>query len=443
LTPSITTIVMAGGLGTRMRSAVPKVLHELCGRPMLEWVVEAAREAGSDAVVAVVSPSIAEAVHARLPGVQLAEQSPPLGTGHAAEVGLAALPDDVETVVVLYGDTPAIRPETIRRVIEARAEAGAAAALVSARVGLPNPYGRILRGPHGVERIVEARDATPEELAIEEANVGIYCFEAAALRDALGRLDTRNAQGERYLTDVPGILAADGKTTVAVDEPDHESCDGVNTMVELAKLESRINRRLCERHMLNGARIVDPATTYIDSSVELVADCRIEPFTTLKAGTIVARGAVVGPHVVAIGAEIGEDVVVGPFAYLRPGTVLHDRSRVGRFVELKNTRLGTNSKVPHLSYLGDTEVGEDSNIGAGNITANYDGQRKNRTVIGSRVHTSSDTVFVAPVNVGDDAYTGAGSTITDDIPPGALGIARPRQTNIEGYAERVTRRRTS
>jgi bifunctional UDP-N-acetylglucosamine pyrophosphorylase / glucosamine-1-phosphate N-acetyltransferase len=443
LTPSITTIVMAGGLGTRMRSAVPKVLHELCGRPMLEWVVAAAREAGSERVVAVVSPAIAEAVHARLPDVALAEQSPPLGTGHAAEVGLAALPGDIDTVLVLYGDTPAIHPETIHRVIAARSESGAAAALVSARIDTSNPYGRIVRGPHGVERIVEVRDASPEELAIEEANVGIYCFDAAALRSAVTRLDSRNAQGERYLTDVVAILAADGRTTVAVDEPDHESCDGVNTMVELARLESRINRRLCERHMLNGARIVDPATTYLDSSVELVADCRIEPFTTLRAGTIVARGAVVGPHVVAIGAEIGEDVVVGPFAYLRPGTVLHHESRVGRFVELKNTRLGPRSKVPHLSYVGDAEIGEDSNIGAGNITANYDGERKNRTVIGNRVHTSSDTVFVAPVTVGDDAYTGAGSTITDDIPPGALGIARPRQTNIEGYADRVTRRRTS
>jgi bifunctional UDP-N-acetylglucosamine pyrophosphorylase/glucosamine-1-phosphate N-acetyltransferase len=442
LTASITTIVMAGGLGTRMRSAVPKVLHELCGRPMLEWVVEAAREAGSEAVVAVVSPSIAEAVHARLPGVTLAEQSPALGTGHAAEIGLAALADDVDTVVVLYGDTPAIHPETIQRVIVARTEGDAAAAIVTAQIPAPNPYGRIVRGPHGVERVVEARDATPEEAAIGEANIGIYCFETAALRSALSRLDTRNAQGERYLTDVVGILAADRRTVVAVHEPDHESCDGVNTMIELATLESRINRRLCERHMLNGARIVDPSTTYLDSSVELVADCRIEPFTTLRAGTVVARGAVVGPHVVAVGAEIGEDVVVGPFAYLRPGTVLHDDSRVGRFVELKNTRLGARSKVPHLSYLGDTEVGEDSNIGAGNITANYDGQRKNRTVIGDRVKTSSDTVFVAPVTVGDDAYTGAGSTITEDIPPGALGIARPRQTNIEGYAERVTRRRT-
>jgi bifunctional UDP-N-acetylglucosamine pyrophosphorylase/glucosamine-1-phosphate N-acetyltransferase len=437
---SSTCIVMAGGLGTRMRSSQPKVLHELCGRPMLEWVVAAARAAGSDRVVAVVSPEIEAAVRARLPDLTIAVQDPPNGTGHAVQVGLAALGPARGPVVVLSGDTPCIDPGLIARA--AAAGDGAAAALVSTRVAPPHAYGRVVRGADGgVLRVVEARDAAAEELALDEINVGLYCFDGEALAHALARIGPHNAQGELYLTDAVGEIAADGGSVVAVEEPDVESCAGVNTMVELAEREAELRRRLCSAAMLAGVRVVDPPSTQLDWDVELEPGCRIEPFTTLRDGARVASGAVVGPYAMVVGAVVGPDCRVGPFAYLRPGTVLQQGAQAGRFVELKNTEIGAGSKVPHLSYLGDALVGPDTNIGAGNITANYDGAAKHRTVIGARVRTSCDTIFVAPVEIGDDAVTGAGSVITDDVPPGALGIARPRQEVIEGYAARVAARR--
>jgi bifunctional UDP-N-acetylglucosamine pyrophosphorylase/glucosamine-1-phosphate N-acetyltransferase len=431
------TIVMAGGLGTRMRSKQPKVLHDLCGRPMLDWVVTAARRSGADDVVAVVSPEIAAAVATAVPGVRLAVQDQPLGTADAVRTGLAAISNGASEIIVLSGDTPTIHPRTVRAVVDARRGRSAEVALVTTRAQPPHAYGRVVRRPDGsVARIVEAADATPDELALDEINAGLYCFAAAPLAEALGRLETRNAQGELYLTDAVALLAAAGGA-VPVEEADRQSCEGVNTMIELSDREAELRRRLCEQAMLAGARIVDPATTFLEPGVVLEPGCRIEPFTTLRGTTSVAEGAVVGPHVVAVDAEIGPGCVVGPFALLRPGTVLAAEAQVGRFVELKNTRLGPRSKVPHLSYLGDAEVGAESNIGAGNITANYDGARKHRTTIGARVHTSCDTVFVAPVTIGDDAYTGAGSVITEDVPAGALGIARSRQTTIEGYAERA------
>jgi bifunctional UDP-N-acetylglucosamine pyrophosphorylase/glucosamine-1-phosphate N-acetyltransferase len=431
------SIVMAGGLGTRMRSSRPKVLHDLCGRPMLAWVVAAARAAGADDVVVVVAPTIAAAVETAVPGVRVAVQEQPLGTADAVRAGLAAVPDGATEIVVLSGDTPTIHPRTVRAVTEARRARSADVALVTTRVAPPHAYGRIVRGRDGsVTRIAEAADATPEELELDEINAGLYCFSAAPLAEAIGRLESSNAQGELYLTDVVGMLAAAGGA-VAVEEPDRQSCEGVNTMIELSDRDAELRRRLCEQAMLDGVRIVDPATTFLEPGVRLEPGCRIEPFTTLRGTTTVGDGAVVGPHVVAVDAEIGPGCVVGPFALLRPGTVLSAEAQVGRFVELKNTTLGRGAKVPHLSYLGDADVGAETNIGAGNITANYDGVSKHRTTIGARVHTSCDTIFVAPVTIGDDAYTGAGSVITDDVPAGALGIARPRQTTIEGYAERA------
>ena len=440
--PSLTTIVMAGGLGTRMRSERPKVLFELCGRPMLAWVVEAARDGGADEVVCVVSPGVADAVRELLPGVVVAVQEPAHGTGHAVETGLAALDHTPDEVLVLSGDTPAIPTESIRRVVEARRAAGAAGALATMRVPPPSPYGRVLRDAAGdVTGIVEARDADAEQQRIDEVNVALYCFDGAALADALGRLVPENAQGERYLTDAVGLIATAGGRVVAVPEDDPSAGHGINTMVELAALEAVLNRRLLERAMLDGARIVDPGSTFVDVGVELAPGCRIEPFTVLRGRTSVGPGAVVGPHVVATDASIGPDCLVGPFACLRPGTVLDERARLGRFVEAKNAHLAAGAKAMHLTYLGDVEIGEEANIGAGNVTANYDGQRKHRTVIGTRVKTGANAVFVAPVAVGDDAVVGAVSAITDDVPPGALGVARPRQTTIEGYAERVARRR--
>jgi bifunctional UDP-N-acetylglucosamine pyrophosphorylase / glucosamine-1-phosphate N-acetyltransferase len=429
---------MAGGLGTRMRSPKPKVLHDLCGAPMLAWVEAAAREAGADDVVVVVSPTIADEVRAAFPHMQIALQSPANGTGHAVEVGLEALAGRSEHVLILSGDTPAIRAGTVRAVREAGSADGVDGALAVARVEPPHAYGRVVRAGTAVERIVEARDATADELAIAEINVGIYCARASALQEALARVGAANAQGERYLTDAIALLAG---TVVAVDEQDVASCEGINSMLELASLEELLRRRLLDDAMLAGVRIVDPASTFIDRDVALAPGSRIEPFCQLRSGTSVAEGAVVGPYVAAHGAQIGPRCVVGPFAYLRPGTVLHERASVGRFVELKEAEIGNGSKVPHLSYLGDVKVGAGVNIGAGTITANYDGFEKHRTEIADGARTSSNSVLVAPVRIGEGATVAAGSVITDDVPDGALGIARPRQIVKEGYAERVAARR--
>jgi bifunctional UDP-N-acetylglucosamine pyrophosphorylase / glucosamine-1-phosphate N-acetyltransferase len=432
------TIIMAGGLGTRMRSRKPKVLHDLCGLPMLAWVVAAAAEAGADDVVAVVSPAIADEVAAAFPSVRVAVQDPANGTGHAVEVGLAALAGRAEHVLVLSGDTPAIRAETVRAVRESGSADGVDGALAVAKVQPPHAYGRVVRSGASVERIVEARDASADELAIAAINVGIYCFRANALEAALARVEPHNAQGERYLTDAVALLEG---AVVTVDEDDAESCAGINSMLELAAVDDQLRRRLLDEAMLAGVRIVDPANTWIDRDVTLAPGSRIEPFCQLRAGTSVAEDAIVGPYVAAHGAQIGRGCRVGPFAFLRPGTVLHERAAVGRFVELKGAEIGSDSKVPHLSYLGDVTVGTQVNIGAGTITANYDGHEKHRTEIADGARTSSNSVLVAPVRVGAGATVAAGSVITEDVPDGALAIARPRQTVKEGYAERVAARR--
>ena len=437
---AISTIIMAGGLGTRMRSPLPKVLHELCGLPMLAWVVQAAREAGADDVVVVAAPETAGPIAAALPAVRVVVQSPANGTGHAVMVGLEAVSAEAERVVVLSGDTPLIEPETIRRAIEACA-GGAGGALVSARLAPPHAYGRVVRDGEHVARIVEARDASPEELALDEFNVGLYCFRHDALASALPRLTPQNAQGELYLTDAIGLLAEDGSPAIAVDEPSFETAEGVNTLVELAQREVALRSRILHGHMLAGVRIVDPATTYVDGGVRLAPGCRIEPNVMLRGTTSVAAGSVIGPYAMVDDGTIGERCRVGPFAYLRPGCTLAEGAQVGRFVELKNTSLGERAKVPHLSYIGDADVGAGSNLGASTITANYDGRNKHRTTIGEGVSTMVHSTLVAPVTVGDGAYVAAGSVITEDVEAGALAIARPRQTTKPGYAARVDARR--
>lgn len=434
------TIIMAGGLGTRMRSALPKVLHELCGLSMLAWVERAARAAGADDVVVVAGPETAEAIGAALPGVRVVVQSPANGTGDAVRVGLEAVPADAERVVVLSGDTPLIDPETVRRAIAACVD-GVGGALVSARLAPPHAYGRVVRDGERIARIVEARDATPEELGLDEFNVGLYCFARGPLAAALPRLAPQNAQGELYLTDVVGLLAADGCAAVAVDEPRPETGEGVNTLAELAEREAGLRARILHEHMLAGVRIVDPATTYVDGRVRLEPGCRLEPHVMLRGDTAIGQQSVIGPYAMIDDGTIGEGCRVGPFAYLRPGCTLADGAQVGRFVELKNTTLGERAKVPHLSYLGDAEVGAGSNLGASTITANYDGQRKHRTTIGEGVSTMVHSTLVAPVTIGDGAYVAAGSVITEDVEPGALAIARPRQTTKPGYAARLAARR--
>jgi bifunctional UDP-N-acetylglucosamine pyrophosphorylase/glucosamine-1-phosphate N-acetyltransferase len=449
---SPTVLVLAAGEGTRMRSALPKVLHELCGRPMVLWPVRAALDAQAEKVVVVDSPE--RALAQILPaGVQLAVQERPNGTGGAVAAGVKRIDSPLASglgspgsaldpnmvLVVLSADVPLFGAEAIGELLEAHTRSGAAATIVTAILEDPRGYGRVVREPSGaVERVVETKqegDSTAEERQIREVNTGIYAFQAGALASALPRLSADNAQGELYLPQVLALLTADGETVAAHAIEDPTWALGVNDRVALAHVRRIAQRAIHERHMRAGVSIVDPLATVIDVDVQIGQDSVIEPFTTIKGTTKIGQGCTV-KHSYLIDCMLGDGVSVGPFAYLRPGTVLHDKAKAGTFVEVKNSQIGSGTKIPHLSYIGDADVGEDANLGAATITANYDGRRKHRTRVGSRVRTSVDTTLVAPVAVGDDAYTGAGSVITKDVPPGALGVARARQENIEGYAER-------
>jgi len=449
-----TVVVLAAGQGTRMRSDTPKVLHELCGRPMGLWPVVAALEAGAGRVVVVDSP--ARPLAGVLPdGVELVVQPKPNGTGGAVQAAAGAI-DAEAPVVVLSGDVPLVSAEAIAELVDAHRHSGAAATMATTVLDDPSGYGRVVRDADGsVARVVETKtagDATPAELEIREVNTGIYVFAGEALLGALPRLGAENAQGELYLPQVLDLLRADGATVAAHAVDDPGLVLGVNDRVALAEVRALAQRAILERHMRAGVTVVDPASAWVDVDVEIGRDARIEPGTTLRGRTTVGDGAVVGPHATIVDSEVcarahvraswlqeavvGEGASVGPFAYLRPGAVLREGAKAGTFVEIKNSDVGPGAKVPHLSYIGDADVGEGSNLGAGTITANYDGRAKHRTTIGRGVRGGVDTAFVAPVTVGDGAYTAAGSVITEDIPPGALGVARARQANIEGYAER-------
>ena len=428
-------IVMAGGKGTRMRSALPKVLHPIWGRPLLGWVISAVRDAGAERVVVVVPPDAAEAVTAVAGDAQTVIQHDQLGTGDAVRCAMPALEGFSGDVLIVSGDTPLLTAELLSGLVAAHGAEGAAGTAATFRIATPGGYGRVIRDAAGI-RIVEAKDATAAELAIDEVNAGLYVFDADALRPALAGLTNDNAQGEYYLPDVvPAIAAAGGRVSASL-VADASLLLGVNTRVELAEAAQIIRGRILETHLLAGAGIVDPATTYIDAEVELAPDCVVHPFTILRGTTRLAAGAEAGPHSVLTDATLESGAQAGPFAHLRAGSHLHAGARVGAFAETKNAEIGPRSKVPHLSYIGDATIGEDTNIGAGNITANYDGVSKHRTTIGDRVRTGSDCVFVAPVEIGDDATTGAGSIITGDVPAEALAIARARQVNKEHYAKR-------
>jgi bifunctional UDP-N-acetylglucosamine pyrophosphorylase/glucosamine-1-phosphate N-acetyltransferase len=429
-------VVLAGGLGTRMRSATPKHFHPLLGRRMVDWVVEAARAVGADPLVVVTSPEGASAFD----GIEVAVQAEPRGTGDALAAAREAL-DGVEgDLFVLIGDAPTLSPELLRDLLEAHRREDAAATILSFRPADPRDYGRVIRDENGaVREIVEAGDATPEQLAVDEVNSAIYVFSADRVWPALDRLDTANRQGELYLTDAVRHLVENGERVAAYVAPDPAEAEGVNTRAELAEAAAALRDRINEAHMLAGVTIVDPKTTWIEADVELEPDATIHPFTVLSGRTKVGAGAVVGPHAVAVDAVIGPEAIVGPFCYLRPGTVLEARAKAGTFVEIKNSHIGEGAKVPHLSYIGDADVGEEANIGAGAITANYRpelGPGKFRTTIGRNVHTGSDNVFVAPVTVGDNAWVAAGSVVTKNVPPGALAIARSKQVNKEGFDDR-------
>jgi bifunctional UDP-N-acetylglucosamine pyrophosphorylase/glucosamine-1-phosphate N-acetyltransferase len=432
-----TVLILAAGQGTRMRSQTPKVLHELCGRPMLLWPVHAALQAGAGKVVVVDSPD--RALEEVLPaGVELAVQPQSDGTGGAVVAAMSQI-DSHAPVVVLSGDVPLVSADVIGGLMRAHAQSGAAATMVSTVLDDPSGYGRVVRGAGGaVERVVETKqdgDATPEELEIREVNTGIYAFEEGALRGALGSLTAENAQGELYLPQVLDILRAGGEPVAVHQLQEVSLVLGVNDRVALAQVGKLAQRAIHERHMRAGVSIVDPEATVIDVDVEIGKDTVIEPFTTIRGKTKIGADCTVR-HSYIVDSVIEDGVSVGPFAYLRPGTLLRKGSKIGTFVEVKNSDIGNGAKVPHLSYIGDADVGEGTNLGASTITANYDGQSKHRTTIGKHVRSSVHVSFVAPVTVGDEAYTGAGSVIADDVPPGALGMARARQTNKEGYAER-------
>jgi bifunctional UDP-N-acetylglucosamine pyrophosphorylase / glucosamine-1-phosphate N-acetyltransferase len=435
----IAAVVMAGGLGTRMRSATPKHFHPLLGRRMVDWVIGTVSALEPDPLVVVTSPEHAGAYD----GVAVAVQERALGTGDAVRAAAALLDGFDGDILILNGDVPALRSEALGSLLDVHRKEDAAATILTFEPEEARHYGRILRDGDRVRRIVEAVDANEQELAVREVNSGMYVFRSDVLWPALDRLEPRNKQGELYITDAVGFLVEDGRTVAVYRTPDPLEAEGVNTRAELAATSALLRDRINEEHMLAGVSIVDPATTWIEGAVRLEPDAVVHPFTVLRGETRVAGGAEIGPHVVVDGAEIGPDALVGPFCYLRPGTVLAAGAKAGAFVEIKNTHVGERSKVPHLSYIGDAEIGEDSNIGAGAITANFahePDQPKQQTKIGKNVRTAVHNAFVAPVEIGDDSWTAAGSVITDNVPPGSLAGFPPRQTTKKGYVyERAER----
>ncbi len=452
---SISVVILAAGKGTRMRTGRAKALHTVAGMTLVEWSLAEAVGLDPEAISVVVGHE-AENVSAVLPpDVSVVVQDPQLGTGHATQVGLSGLADVDRTIVVLPGDMPLITAESLRSLVDAHMSSGSAATVMTVDLTDPSGYGRVVRDGDAVSAIVEEADATEQQRLITEVNTSVYVFDGAKLNEALERVNSDNAQAEYYLTDVIGILAAGGDSIGAVKVPSDEGL-GVNTQGQLAYAGSILRSRINDQLLESGVSMLDPDRVYIDAAVEVEPGATILPDTYLSGSTTVATGAVVGPDVDAsdstIGpdarvrysvldqADVGKGATVGPYAYLRPGAVLKDGAKAGTYVEIKASVVGKGSKVPHLSYIGDTEIGENSNIGAATVTVNYDGTNKHRTKIGDRVHIGSDTMLVAPVTIGDDAVTGAGSVITDDVPDGALGIERNDQKNIEGYAERRRKR---
>ncbi|WP_433161643.1 bifunctional UDP-N-acetylglucosamine diphosphorylase/glucosamine-1-phosphate N-acetyltransferase GlmU [Kribbella sp. CA-247076] len=450
-------VIMAAGLGTRMKSATPKVLHEIGGRSLVGHAVVAARVLAPQHLVVVVGNG-RELVETHLrevdPAVKTAVQEQQLGTGDAVRAGLTAVPEDFDgSVVVTSGDVPLLAAATLQELVAEHDKQGNAVTVLTARVPDPTGYGRIIPGEDGtVAGIVEHKDATPEQRQIDEINAGIYVFDAATLRDGLSRITTDNAQGELYLTDVLAIAKRDGKRVGAYVTDDAMQTEGVNDRVQLAALRAELNRRTLDRLMRAGVTIVDPNTTWVDQTVQLARDVTLLPNTQLHGATVVDEGATIGPDTtltdVRVGAgatiirahgsdsEIGPQASVGPFAYLRPGTSVGVKGKIGTFVETKNTSIGDGAKVPHLTYAGDATIGEGANIGAGTIFANYDGVAKHPTHVGKHSFIGSNSVLVAPRTIADGAYLAAGTALTEDVGPGEIAVARARQRNIKGWVAR-------
>lgn len=453
---NLAVIVLAAGQGTRMKSSRPKVLHSIAGRSLIGHVLATARELEPSVVIAVVRherDAVVASISELIPGVVFVDQDDIPGTGRAVEVALTALPAGFEgDVIVVSGDVPLLDAATLAALITEHRAASAAATLLSAVLDDATGYGRIIRDAEGaLDRIVEQKDATLAERAVTEINSGTYVFSVDALRVQLPLVGTQNLAGEKYLTDVIGLLRASGSAVSAVPVSDGWMVSGVNDRVQLAEASRRMNELIVRRWQVAGVTVQDPATTWIDADVTLAEDVELLPGTQLKGATLIQRGATVGPDTTLVDCEVGENAVVkrtdatlavigagasvGPFAYLRPGTYLGADGKIGAFVETKNSTIGAGSKVPHLSYIGDTTVGEQSNIGAGTITANYDGVNKSATVVGSHVRTGSHNVFVAPVSIGDGAYTGAGTVVRKDVPAGSLAITVAPQRNMSGWVE--------
>lgn len=452
----LAVVVLAAGQGTRMRSRLPKILHTVGGRPLVGHVLDTAASLDPSRIVVVVRHErerVAETVAELAPGVVIVDQDEIPGTGRAVEAALGALEDFTGDVLVLSGDVPLLESHTLAALVETHRAGGSAVTLLTASVDDPQGYGRVIRDDaRGVRRIVEQKDATEAEAAVTEINVGVYVFRAAPLREQLARVGTANAQGEKYLTDVVALLR-DAELGVAASlTPDAAAALGVNDRIQLSEAGRTLNARTVRHWQREGVTVVDPATTWIDVTAVLAPDVTILPNTHVRGATVVATGATIGPDTSLVDCEIGEDATitrtdatlavvgagatVGPFAYLRPNARVGRNGKVGTFVEVKNSSIGEGSKVPHLSYIGDTEIGRNVNLGAGAITANYDDIAKHRTVIGDEVHSGSHNVFVAPVTIGDGAKTGAGAVIRKDVPPGALALSVSPQRNIEGWVEK-------
>ncbi|HEY2501041.1 MAG TPA: bifunctional UDP-N-acetylglucosamine diphosphorylase/glucosamine-1-phosphate N-acetyltransferase GlmU [Mycobacterium sp.] len=454
-------LVLAAGPGGRMRSDTPKVLHTIAGRSMLSHSLYAITKVAPQHLIVVlghdhqrIAPLVAELAERLGRTIDVALQDQPHGTGHAVLCGVSALPGDYAgTVVVTPGDTPLLDSDTLADLIAAHTAASAAVTVLTTTVSEPRGYGRILRTQDNeVMAIVEHADATPSQRKIREVNAGVYAFDIAALRSALSRLSSNNAQQELYLTDVIAIVRRDGRTVHAQHVDDSALVAGVNNRIQLAEVGCELNRRIVAAHQMSGVTVVDPATTWIDVDVTIGRDTVIHPGTQLLGRTQIGGRCIVGPDTtltdVTVGdsasvvrthgssSSIGGGATVGPYTYLRPGTVLGADGKLGAFVETKNSTIGTGTKVPHLTYVGDADIGEHSNIGASSVFVNYDGETKRRTTIGSHVRTGSDTMFVAPVTVGDGAYTGAGTVVRDDVPPGALAVSAGPQRNIENWVQR-------
>lgn len=454
-------LILAAGAGTRMKSDKPKVAHAVLGKPLVRWVVDAAHDAGIANVVSVLGHMREQVIPLVESDTKIAFQEERLGTGHAVNVARSAFTRedgsvDAGSLVVLSGDCPLITPETIAALVAKREETGAAVVVLTMQAENPFGYGRIVReGEDGaradsVARIVEQKDATPEEAAITECNAGFYCFDAPALFDALARVTPNNAQGEYYLTDVLEICRNDGRAVLALQTANAEEALGVNSRIQLAQATRAMQQRINERHMASGVTMWDPATTWIGPDVEIEPDVELLPTTFLMGATKIGRDSVIGPNTrltdttvgcgcrvdetIAEGAQIDNGATSGPRAYLRPGAHLCEGAKAGTHVEIKKSTIGKGSKVPHLSYIGDTTMGEGVNIGAGSITCNYDGFNKNATVIGDNVFVGSDTMMVAPVTIGNGAIVGAGSVITREVPADALALERNEQRIIEGWA---------